>query len=142
MCPTNYPTIRGRSYKLFDPIAYINDLQNVDWTNVITCPDLDQAVEIFSKLFNDIYDIHAPWKVYQRRKNYAPWVTEELKLLIQSRDHWKEVVKNSTTEQERENAQSMFKYYRNKINNKKKFDEINYKKDKFDKMLNPPKRHG
>ena len=113
LCPTNYPTIRGRSYKLFDPTAFLNDLQNVDWTYVISCPDLDQAVEIFTKLFNDIYDIHAPWKVYQRRKNYAPWITEELKTLINDRDYWKEAVKNSTTEHERENAHNMFKNYRN-----------------------------
>ena len=95
--PTNCPTKKGRSYKKFDPLAFLHDLQNVDWTNVLVCQDLNQAVETFTTTLHHIYDKHAPWKTFQKRKNYAPWVTEEMKNLMQERDYWKQIVKQSTS---------------------------------------------
>ena len=44
--PTNYPTKRGRSYKHFNMLEFLTDLQNIDWTGVLMCGDLDEAVEV------------------------------------------------------------------------------------------------
>ena len=136
--PTNYPTKRGRSYKDFNITEFLTDLQNVDWTGVLICGDLDEAVKLFTTNFNYIYDKHAPWKVYQIRKNYAPWITEEMKALMAERDRWKEVVKHHNTIlqsdiniEEKENAIKNFKYYRHQVNNKKKNDEVNFKRQKI-----------
>ena len=123
--PTNNPTIRGRTYKNFNSTEFRNDLQNVDWTNVLTCNDLNLAVELFTSYLNFVYYNHAPWRIYQRRKNYAPWITEDLKNLMTERDKWKEIVKNLNTSlhqnsiEEKENAITNFKYYIKQVNNMK-----------------------
>ena len=114
--PTNYPTIRGRSYKYFNISQFLNDLQSIDWTSVLSCLELDEALGIFNTILNNIYDRHAPWKVYQKRKNYAPWITEELKYLMSERDKWKGIIKNinsnsesNSLSQDKENAINKFK---------------------------------
>ena len=85
-CPTNSPTIRGISYKKFDNESFLQDLQQVDWGAVYATIDLDLAVQIFTQLFIEVYDKHAPWILYQKRKYDIPGITEELKCLMKERD--------------------------------------------------------
>ena len=37
--PTNGGTIKKRSYKNFTKEKFVTDLQNIDWTPVLSCPD-------------------------------------------------------------------------------------------------------
>ena len=87
--PTKSFTVRKRSYKNFNPTKFLVDLQNQDWKQVLYCADLDQAVEIFTNMFLQILDNHAPWIVFQKRKNFTPWITNDLKVLMTERDFWK-----------------------------------------------------
>ena len=50
-----------RSYKDFIKEDFISDLTMVDWTEVLVCIDLDQAVELFTRKFREVLNIHAPW---------------------------------------------------------------------------------
>ena len=86
LCPTNCPTIRGRTYKYFRVEKFLEDLRHLDWSDVLTCFDINQAVQIFTQKLNSIYDQHAPWIVYQKQKNYAPWITHDMKNLMSERD--------------------------------------------------------
>ena len=54
------------------------------------CDDLNEAAEIFQELFCHVLDRHAPRKVFQTRKNYLPYISEEIKLLMKERDALKE----------------------------------------------------
>ena len=54
--------------------------------------DPGKALRIFTTILSYINERHAPWKVYQQRKNYAPWITEELKNLMSERDKWKGII--------------------------------------------------
>ena len=47
--PTNNPTIRGRTYKKFNPSRFIEDLKTVNWGEVYQCFDLNETVQIFTK---------------------------------------------------------------------------------------------
>ena len=56
-----------------------------------------------------------------------------MKCLIKERDKWKLTLRNPNISiEERENASKKFKHYRNKINNRKKYDEVIYKKQKYE----------
>ena len=87
--PEPSKTLVKRSYKNFDCEAFLSDLSRVDWTPVYWCKDVDQAVSLFTDLFLWVLNSHAPWVKYQKRKFYAPWLTQETKKLIQKRDYWK-----------------------------------------------------
>ena len=136
--PTNCPTIRGRSYKKFNSNKFLQDLQKVNWIDVLICQDLDEAVRLFTTKFNLIYNMHAPWIVYQKRKNFVPWISDDLKYYMKERDNWKQKLKeikiysNGIHTHAQEYANCRYKFYRNKINNMKKYDENNYKKKIFE----------
>ena len=68
-------------------------------------------------------------------------------MMIQ-RDAWKQkakdlaIMSNGITTAEEREAWDSFKYFRNKINNKKKYDERDFKKKKFEENIDIQKRHG
>ena len=82
-------TIRKRSYKWFEKEQFLSDLSEIDWSDVLACPDLDYATELFTRKFKFVLDQHAPWILYQERKNYKPWITKETLDLMKERDYWK-----------------------------------------------------
>ena len=139
-------TIRKRSYKKFDSTKYLDDMSQVDWSPVLSCPDLDLATEIFTFRLKSVLDVHAPWIKFQQRKYFSPWLTDETKLLIKEREVLKEKAKelairdsNSiTVTDEQKKAWEDFKKVRNNINNIKKNEEHNFKKNKISENLDNP----
>ena len=89
----------------------------------------------------DILNIHAPWVVFQKRKYYAPWITKETKELIKSRDNWKRISEENTkigNVQAAAEACSKFKQIRNKVNNRKKVEEVRFKSEKLSSTKDSP----
>ena len=130
-------TVRKRSYKDFKHDEFLAELAKVDWGPVYSCKDVDEAETTFSRLFLSILNTHAPWITFQKRKNFAPWLTESTKLLIKERDEWKEVAKRLAVEnpctpanEEQLKAWNKYKKLRNTINNKKRHEENEYKHGK------------
>ena len=65
-------TIRKRSYKNFIPEDFITDLAVVDWSDIYASKDVDEAVDLFTKKFRQVLNVHAPWIIFQQRKNFSP----------------------------------------------------------------------
>ena len=87
-----------------------------------SCRDLDQAVDLFTRKFRNILNIHAPWIIFQQRKHFSPWLTTETKELMKQRAKDLAIVSPGLASDEQVEAWQQFKLYRNKVNNKKKFD--------------------
>ena len=127
-------TIRKRSYKTFDKEQFLYDLAEVDWTDVLVCPDVDTAAELFSLKFSSVLDWHAPWIVFQQRKYHKPWIATSTINLMKERDRLKRVAiclsqqnSNAKARTEEKSAWKKFKDLRNKINNLKKNERIMFK---------------
>ena len=125
-----------RSYKDFIKEDFLNDVRNTDWSDVFACTEVDMATECFTRKFRYLLNLHAPWARVQQRKNFAPWLTSETKELMKKRDIWKEKAKNlarhsSEVGPDQVAAWAEYKKYRNKVNNKKKGEEIAYKSERF-----------
>ena len=143
--PAPARTIRKRSYKNFVEEKYIEDLAQVDWSDGLSCEDLDTATDTFTRKLRYILNVHAPWIVFQQRKFFVPWLTEETKQLMLQRDKFKQEAKEmalrdmgrSVSEDQRL-AWEKFKKLRNKINNEKKKEEKNYKASKISEDLECP----
>ena len=140
--PSPPRVIRKRSYKNFVKDAFIEDLKKVDWTEVYNCKDADTAAEVFGRKFRYVLNIHAPWIRIQARKNFSPWLTDETKEMMKLRDDWNDKFKDlSTSTQgqpaspEEVEAWNQYKYYRNRINNRKKNEEKNFKSEKITENL-------
>ena len=87
--PTPSRSIRRRSYKHFNTEDFLADLSLVDWTEVYASHDVDSATYLFTEKFKLVLNRHAPWIIFQVRRNFRPWLTEKTKELITQRDMWK-----------------------------------------------------
>ena len=48
--------------------------------------DVNEAVALFTNVFKSVLDTHAPIKTVQHHKNYAPYLSQELKEKMKFRD--------------------------------------------------------
>jgi hypothetical protein len=141
MPPSPARTIRKRSYKNFDQASFLTSLSQVDWSEVYQCQDADLSAEILTRKFVEVLNIHAPWVLFQQRKFYKPWITDDTKELINNRDKFKKHAEELSIAGDTiaaRDAWSNFKKLRNKVNNKKKFDEKKFKTGKVEQSLDSP----
>ena len=137
--PTSARTIKRRSYKNFILSRFLDHLSQIDWTPVYIAQDVDHAVSIFTSLFSEVLDNHAPFITYQQRKAYSPWVTKETIALMKFRDQAKAEALNLAQQgADSSAAWTTFKSLRNKINNRLKFEEINFKRKTINACLEDP----
>ena len=112
---------------------------------MLACKEVDEAVTCFTLKFKRVLNIHAPWIVFQQRKTFKPWITKEVKTMMDKRDELKEKAvelsvsnpNNEASEEEME-AWSQYRKHRNLVTNKKKNDEYKYKKEKVVENLENP----
>ena len=78
--------VKKRSYKGFDIESFLNDINESDINKIVSEEkDFELAAEKFEKLFKDILDKHAPVRVFQQRKNYLPFLSDNTKKTITER---------------------------------------------------------
>ena len=87
-------TIRKRSYKNFNKSDYLRDVANIDFTDVYSSQDVDVAADLLTSKLVEVLNCHAPWVIFQQRKNYKPWVTSDTVKLMKERDKFKDNAKN------------------------------------------------
>ena len=81
-----------RSYKECSTDDFLRDIYNSDINHTVTYHQtIEEASEVFEKEFKAILDKHAPVKIFQMRKNYAPFVSEDTKKIMEARDSWKKI---------------------------------------------------
>ena len=142
-CPPSR-TIRKRSYKTFDPEAYISDMSETDFTEVYCSTDVDEAAEILTNKVVDVLDKHAPWIVYQQRKHYAPWISPETVKLMEERDRYKDkamrlaALEGNSASEEQIRLWRKYKILRNSLTNKNGQEEIKYKRSKVNSCKDSP----
>ena len=53
---------------------------------MLLCSEVDKAAELLTNKLTEILDQMAPIKKFQTRKNYAPWMSKDTKILKNNRD--------------------------------------------------------
>ena len=137
--PAPTRTIRKRSYKNFCAEKFLSDLKLVDWSWVYSCQDVDDSVYWFTHLFKIVLDQHAPWISFQQRQKFAPWVTKDTIKIMNERNTAKSRVSQLCKEgQDASGAGSTYKQLRNKVNNRLKYEEKQFKMQKLSESLGSP----
>ena len=80
-----------RSFKSFCENDFIRDMNKLQWKNVCAIDDVDEALELFTNMFLEVADKHAPIRKFTVRKIKAAWIDDELKALMAQRDEMKSV---------------------------------------------------
>ena len=90
--PKKRPTyISTRSYKNYDPLKFADDLAHVPFHMINFFDDFDDKVHAYNCLFTDVLNIHAPVKLRKIRTRPNPYITPEIKHLMNTgtRDLWR-----------------------------------------------------
>ena len=135
-------TIRKRSYKNFIEADFIKDVASLDFGDIYMCRDVDYAANLLTSKLLEVLNIHAPWIIFQERKHFTPWITLETLELMQERDSVKSEARSLSNLNSNDSQKLWEKYrkLRNKVNNRIKWEENNYKKEKIDKCNGCPSK--
>lgn len=105
-------TSTDRCYKNFDEIEFINDLANVDWSDVMVSDDPNVAWDTWKDIFLKCCNKHAPHRTRRVKGYLPPWITPEYKELAHERDYLKRKAQLSNNPPDWKRAKEM----RNKVN--------------------------
>ena len=84
-------TFTRRDFKNFSQEAFMQDINLAPWENVYAVEDneLDKKATIFENVFNTVLDKHAPVRTFTVKHPKSPWLTTEIKNLMNERDKLK-----------------------------------------------------
>ena len=121
-------TLEIRNMKNFDEKKFAEELLKQHWEYVYFFAEDPNAMwEIWKKLFLEVLDQHAPLQHKKIRSNKVPWITSDIKKLMNTRDNFKRkaILTNN------ENDWLNFKTTRNKVN----IEQRNAKKDYYSSKI-------
>lgn len=81
--------ITARCFKGYRADRYYKDVSKVPWSLLDIFDDAEDKLYAFNSLFHDILDEHAPIKTMKIRGRLNPYVTDEIRELMRTRDQWK-----------------------------------------------------
>ena len=105
--------ITRRDFRKFSEENFKRDMELAPWGNIyaIEEEEIDDQVTILENIFSDIIDAHAPYRTFRVTKPAAPWLTEEVKNLMDLRDRYK----NKYNKDRNESTFNMYKDLRNQV---------------------------
>ena len=94
-----------------DWYAFREDMSKVNWKDIETCDDLNDAVEKWENMVLNVINKHMPWRTKRMRKTYSPWLNESIYNLIKQRDS----AKKKAIAQKKEKFWKKYRELRNKV---------------------------
>ena len=83
-------TVTRRDFRKFDLPGFQAAAEIAHWENVFAVQDVNEKVTILENTINGLLDIFAPYKTFKITKpNSTPWLTDEIKQLMNKRDMFK-----------------------------------------------------
>ena len=110
----SHKMIKTRNMKKFNHEAFIADVSRVCWENVVSkSSDINVIIREWSSVFSAIIEKHAPIREIRVSDKNSPWITNELKSLMKSRDR----LKKAAIKHKSPAMMGRYKTARNKVNN-------------------------
>lgn len=75
-----------RNFKYFNTENFKLDLEQCDFMSIVYCHNIDEKISILKNIVTDLFDKHAPVKTARLVKKSAPWLTDNIRLLMNQRD--------------------------------------------------------
>ena len=109
--------VTTRSYKHYNADAFLHDISQVPWSVIEAFSDVDDKLNAFNLLFNDIFDQHAPLKTFRVHGKPNPCVTDNIRALTRERDSWRRLAKRTNDPM----AWSAYKNFRREVKREIRF---------------------
>lgn len=79
---TKAKMITYRDYTNFKYNDFLNNLNSINWDIIFEIPDINDMLEFWNHNLNNLFNLHAPYKKVRVTKPAAPWLTDNLKLMM------------------------------------------------------------
>ena len=85
-----HTSIKYRSFKYFDQIKFLDDLNRCQWSSIEEKNEIDTNLDIWYNLFVGIIDKHLPMKTKRLKRVEQPgWITQDILNCMRQRDRHK-----------------------------------------------------
>ena len=126
--------VKKRQFKDFDSEVYKNTIKTADWSQVMSAEDVDDAVTNFTRIITAALDQLAPVKKIQTRKKYAPFLSEETKEEMVSRDK----AQQRAAESGKPEDWTAYRRIRNKVTASLKKDKRKWEANQLNHKIHDP----
>ena len=106
--------IMTRIFKNYQQDDFLWDISMVPWCIVDCFDDIDDRVYALNTLFSEVLDKHAPIKKVKIRGRPSPYITDEIRELMKSRDRWRKIARRTG----KPDAWTTYKNLRNDVKRK------------------------
>ena len=127
--------VTNRNFKNFDADAFNEDLKNLSWHEILSMKDANTMWTKWKTLFLTVLERHAPHKMRRVKHKQMPWMSAELKKLINEKHKMKARANKSSNP----NDWEQFKKLRNLINNRLKEAKATYYKSQIKSNAENPR---
>ncbi|CAG4982071.1 unnamed protein product [Colias eurytheme] len=78
--------ITYRSIKTIDNDLFQQSLNNISWNNLLLLDDVNDLVAALTDIILSLFDFYAPKKIIHIREKHYPWITYNMKKIMNCRD--------------------------------------------------------
>ena len=105
--------VTRRDFRNFDEELFIKDMEKAPWGNILAVGDndIDNKVTIFENIHKEVIDRHAPFRTFRVTRPASPWLSENIKKLMDDRDKYK----NKFNLDKKPETEEIFKILRNNV---------------------------
>lgn len=109
-----------RDFNNIDNDYFIQDLLSLPFDNILYIINIDEKVQYFNHLIVSLFDRHAPFKAIRCSKPKSPWLTDNIKFMINLRNRAKLKYRHSQNPHDYESYKSLRNLITKTINIEKK----------------------
>eukprot|EP00112_Aurelia_sp_Birch-Aquarium-sp1_P015852 Seg3541.2 transcript_id=Seg3541.2/GoldUCD/mRNA.D3Y31 product="hypothetical protein" protein_id=Seg3541.2/GoldUCD/D3Y31 len=132
-------TILTRDFSKYNKEAFKDDLQNVDWVEVLQTGEINERInagwDLFKQKLTAVIDRHAPFVERRKRGRSCTWLTKEIKQKMHERDYHFRKARQSGCERE----WSTYKRLRNAVTEEIRQSKANSCRKMFRDNIEKPK---
>ena len=130
--------VTRRDFRKFNKNAFMQDMSLAPWGNIeaVEDDDIDNRVTIFENIHKEIIDKHAPFRTFRVTRPAAPWLTDEIKDLMDNRDKYK----NKFNQDKNPNTDLLYKDLRNRVTHAIRKSKIKCFNDRINTKIKDPKQ--
>ena len=130
-------TIKYRSMRNFCDNEFVSSVKNENWDIVLNYDDVNDALDVWKQLFNNVCDTHAPIKERLVKGSSLPeWINRDFIQLTKDRDYYFKRAHKTNHPDDWKNA----KLLRNKANNMNKYLKKTYCNNAINENVNNSKK--
>ena len=129
--------VTRRDFRNFNSDNFKADMLNAPWGNInaVDNDDIDNKVTIFENIHREIINKHAPMRIFRVTRPATPWLTDEIKTLMDERDKHK----NKFNKDKNPGTEVLFKDLRNRVTHAIRQSKIKVFNDKINTKIKNPK---